>query len=128
MAKSIRSKVKRFYRSIRRKDIFGPVEEERLQKMAARQAGESVPDAPPKRFSFLERTEPPRAVFVNDMPRDTHYKVAETDDSAMSVDLSCKVEKDRLFMSRNQFKKKMISKKKKVEKQKRIARTRKNKL
>ncbi|CAG8601814.1 6302_t:CDS:2 [Paraglomus occultum] len=38
MAKSIRSKSKRRFRAIKRQNVFAPVEEARLQRLAAKQA------------------------------------------------------------------------------------------
>ncbi len=115
MAKSIRSKVKRHHKAIRRKDVYAPVEEARLNKLAARQNGESIPDSPPKRFSFLEKA-PSKSIFVQDVPRDVFLSremsdIPEQDESDMPVDATplTKLDKQKLFLSRNAFKKKIIA-------------------
>ena len=105
MAKSIRSKIRRFHKSIKRVTTFLPTEEARLDKLARRQNGEAVPDEAPKRFSFLERA-PPKEVFVNDVPRD--YVRPDEEEHVMQVDLN-KEDKMKLFMSRNQFKRRQVA-------------------
>ena len=89
MAKSLRSKSKRFHRTLKRTNsVYSIIEEQRLQRLAAAQN--------------------------NLKPQDDQPDIMN-DNNTMDTELTFKsrLEKDQLFMNRNQLKKKMKSKKKK---------------
>ncbi|KAI8908588.1 hypothetical protein EDD86DRAFT_247744 [Gorgonomyces haynaldii] len=102
MGHSIRSKSKRKYRAIRRENIHGPVEEERLHKIINK-----IVDKP-KRFAFKS----PFAVEqIETQPVEEDPKEAPIEEEKLKTETQMQVElskkdKDKLFLSRNQYKKK----------------------
>jgi hypothetical protein len=111
MAKSLRSKTKRKYRTLKREQVFAPVEEERLLRLAEAQAQiKSTVDDQSNVTPVQEKREMP----LSDTPLASINETAK--DESMMVDSvpSSKLEKDKLFLSRNQFKKKMRIQRKKT--------------
>lgn len=96
MAKSLRSKSKRAARSIKRKQVFAPVEEDRLQRLAIKQSIESSRD--------------PIGYTIDNTGETVQTSVALGKDMMMDVVLS-KNEIKRLAMSRHQIYKKNKAKK-----------------
>lgn len=101
MAKSLRSKTKRAFRSIKRQNVFGPTEEARLQRLASKQASvptESYPQPKPQ-----EETAAATAAT-----EETETATMEQDPQPLTF--ATREERDAHFLSRNQFKKKMRAK------------------
>lgn len=118
MAKSIRSKIKRKFRAVKRQNVFLPTEESRLQRVVDFSNG-IEPVIVPKRFSFLVKAPRQRGrqqeELTDEDERNKMDVIEETNEDEKLVDKEVmmvedkemtKVEKMAIMMTRNQFKKK----------------------
>ncbi|KAJ3045200.1 hypothetical protein HDV00_011070 [Rhizophlyctis rosea] len=108
MAKGLRSKTKRHFRTIRRQEVFGPVEEARLQRLAQKQA-EPQP--------YVEHSKSSTSAPTDTIPAEDSRGRAPADvdtqpeqqpaQEGMDVDAKpmTKIEKEKFMMTRNAFKK-----------------------
>ena len=94
MAKSLRSKTKRAHRSLKRSSVFAQTEKERLDRLAQAQTL-LVP--------FVDVRSPASL-------GDSQTDLPTQDSMDVTPDSLTKAQKDALFLSRNQFKKKMRAK------------------
>ncbi|KAJ3184827.1 hypothetical protein HDU85_001506 [Gaertneriomyces sp. JEL0708] len=112
MAKGLRSKSERRNRAALREKVFGPVEQARLDRLvnhlnehtSAQEATMKIDEPTAQTTESTEEVERGRtAVVENEMTMDVDGQTSGTvEDRPMS-----KLQKEKLFMSRNAFKKKM---------------------
>jgi hypothetical protein len=113
MAKSLRSKTKRFNRTLKRAQVFLPTELARLERLAAKQA--EIQDSSVSAAAAAPDQENTMAM---DSKEESNMMIEDNDnnDKKVSVEeeiqFKSRVERDQLFLSRNQFKKKMKAKSK----------------
>ncbi|TPX65044.1 hypothetical protein SpCBS45565_g05428 [Spizellomyces sp. 'palustris'] len=125
MAKGLRSKSMRRNRAVKRETIFGPVETARLERLVQREA--ATESATAITTEGLATQEPTHQVSET---VDERGRTRETEEAVATMDVDneeknqteskpmTKAEKERLFMSRNAYKKKMKTRAKSMARQK----------
>ncbi|KAJ3048038.1 hypothetical protein HK097_010931 [Rhizophlyctis rosea] len=112
MAKGLRSKTKRHFRTIRRQEVFGPVEEARLARLAQKQADAALQEPikvhqpSSSTSSSSDHSEPTETEDRGRTPAETTSSSTAANDTAMEVDAApmTKLEKERFMMTGNAFK------------------------
>ncbi|KAI9205920.1 uncharacterized protein BJ171DRAFT_473931 [Polychytrium aggregatum] len=115
MAKSTHSKIKRKFRAIKRTAVFAPVESERLKRLAQKQAEAALKspahiDANTTMETEAAEPEQDERVGRRSNREQESSESMQTDGQAKSLGQTSKLEKERLFMNKNQFKRKMKAK------------------
>ncbi|KAI8810044.1 hypothetical protein BJ742DRAFT_852185 [Cladochytrium replicatum] len=128
MAKGLRSKSKRKFRTLKREEVFKPVEDARLARLADKQAEAAgaidmkvdeeesveapVAGAQPEN-TMVEAEAPKRGRSrAKQMDIDGDEGIVAAAAASMVSDLRDAIEKDSLYLSRRKFKKKMEQRKK----------------
>ncbi|RKO84610.1 hypothetical protein BDK51DRAFT_32869 [Blyttiomyces helicus] len=103
MAKSIRSKTKRAFRTLKREKVFGSIETARLARLAQKQADAADAAAPDANSMVVDTTAAEAAA------EEERGRGAPQDDKVMLVDEEdkaplSKAEREKLFMTGNAYK------------------------